>query len=161
MDRDELTVPAEGVDFDDLLRDWRWLVPEEFHPFLISALGDLFLKGEDGRVYWLNSGTGEFAEVAEDAESFVRLLNEPENLAEWFVPNLVGDLIASGKALGPGQCFGYKTPPALGGEIDPENFEPTDLSVHFSILGQLHRQLKDLPPGTPISEVKWQVEDED
>jgi hypothetical protein len=27
-------------------------------------------------------------------------------------------------------------------------------SVHFSILGQIHRQVIDLPPGTRISDIK-------
>ena len=79
-----------------------------------------------------------------------------DNANEWFVPNLVGDLLSSGKTLGPRQCFGFKIPPVLGGEIEPDNFEPTGLSVHFGILGQIHLQVKDLPPGTPIGEVKIQ-----
>ncbi len=69
-------------------------------------------------------------------------------------PQLVGDILATGKRLQPGQCFGYKVPPVLGGEVEPDNFEPTDLQVHFGILGQIHREVKDLPEGTPISEIK-------
>jgi hypothetical protein len=74
----------------------------------------------------------------------------PENAAEWFNPQLVGDLLAQGRRLRPGECFGYKIPPILGGEAQPGNSEPTDLEVHFEILGQIHRQVKDLPAGTPI-----------
>ena len=73
-------------------------------------------------------------------------MQQPDNVNQWFIPQLVGDLIAGGKRLAPGQCYSYKIPPVLEGEIAPANFEPTDLSVHFSVLGQIHRQIKDTPP---------------
>ena len=150
----ELTVSPDGVDFNDLLSEWRWLVGEEYEPVIISALGDLFLRHEDGRIFWLNAGWGQLTEVAKDPDEFKKLMTQRDNANEWFVPNLVGDLLGSGQTLGPRQCFGFKTPPVLGGEIEPDNFEPTDLSVHFGILGQIHLQVKDLPPGTPIGEIK-------
>jgi len=49
--------------------------------------------------------------------------------------------------LAPGECYGCKTPLSLGGQLEEDNFERTDLQVHYSILGQLHRQTKHLPPG--------------
>jgi hypothetical protein len=150
----ELTVSPEGVDFDDLLSDWRWLVGEEYRPVVISALGDLFLRHHDGRIFWLNTDWGQLTEVAKSADEFKKLMVQPKFAEEWFIPNLVGDLLSSGKKLGPGDCFSYQVPPALGGEIEPDNFEPTDLSVHFSVLGQIHEQTKDLPEGTPIGEIK-------
>jgi hypothetical protein len=72
---------------------------------------------------------------------------------EWFIPQLVGDILALGITRASHECFGFKKPPVLGGEYDPSNFEPTDISVHFSVLGQLHEQVKDLPEGTPISNI--------
>jgi hypothetical protein len=39
--------------------------------------------------------------------------------------------------------------------MEPSNFEPTDLAVHFGMLGQIHAQIKDLPEGTPIGEIKF------
>jgi hypothetical protein len=58
--------------------------------------------------------------------------------------------------LGAGQSYSYKTPPALGGQIEPAHFEPTDLSVPFSMLGQIQRQIKNLPPGTSIATIKFE-----
>jgi Domain of unknown function (DUF1851) len=150
----ELTVSPNGIDFDDLLSDWRWLIGEEYQPVVISTLGDLFLRQDDGRIFWLKTGWGQLTEVAVNGEEFKKLMVQPNNAAEWFMPNLVGDLLSSGKRLGPGQCFSYQVPPVLGGEIGPQNFQPTSLSVHFSILGQIHEQVKDLPEGTPIGEIK-------
>jgi T6SS immunity protein Tdi1, C-terminal len=146
----ELTVSLDGVDLDDLLSEWRWLVSDEYQPVVISALGDLFLRHADGRIFRLDTGWGELTDVAKDAADFKKRMVQPENCSEWFGYGLVAELIASGAALGRHQCFSYKKPPKLGGKVEADNFEPTDLSVHFGILGQIQRQIKDLPPGTPI-----------
>lgn len=153
----ELTISPNGVDLDGLLSEWRWLVDESFHPVVISTLGDLFLRHEDGCIFWLDAGWGQLTEVAASAEEFKRLMVQPENANEWFIPQLIGDILTSGQGLRPGECFGYKVPPVLGGEIEPDNFEPTDLQVHLSILGQVHRQVKDLSPGTPIDEIRIEM----
>jgi hypothetical protein len=150
----ELTVSLEGQNSDDLLSDWRWLVGDEMHLFMVSSCGDMFLSDRQGRVFWLDSGTGQLQQIACSRAEFDTLRQQQQYADQWFMPQLVGDLMASGVQLGPGQCYGYKKPPILGGEITIDNFEPTDLSVHFGILGQIHRQVKDLPPGTKISNIK-------
>lgn len=150
----ELTVSPNGVDLDGLLSEWRWLIDESHQVAVITALGDLFLRHSDGRILWLDAGFGQLTEVASSADEFKQLMVQPQNANEWFAPQLVGDLLSSGKTLAPGECFSYTVPPALGGQIEPANFEPTDLQVHFGILGQIHRQIKDLPPGTPIGDIQ-------
>lgn len=92
--------------------------------------------------------------MARDADEFQRRMVQPDDSEIWFAPRLVGDLLTAGLSLRPGECFSFKIPPALGGEFTPDNFEPTDLQVHFNLLGQVHRQIKDLPPGTPIDEIR-------
>ncbi len=150
----ELTVDFQKHGAEDLLRDWRWLVGDSMQLLLVSSLGDMFLADADGRVFWLDTGAGQLQQVAETAKDFKALMQQPENADQWFIPQLVGDLMVSGVRLAPGQCYSYKKPPILGGEIQPGNFEPCDLSVHFSILGQIHRQVKNLPPGTKITDIK-------
>ena len=150
----ELIVNINKHGGDDLLADWRWLLGDSMQLLVVSALGDMFLADAAGRVHWLDTGTGQLTEVAGSAEEFKRLMQQRENADQWFVPELIGDLIASGLRLGPGQCYSYKKPPVLGGEIQPRNFKPTDLSVHFSVLGQIHQKISELPPGTKISDVR-------
>jgi Domain of unknown function (DUF1851) len=70
------------------------------------------------------------------------------------MPPLVAALKLGGIKLGPGQCYSYKIPPVLGGKIEASNFDATDLLVHLSILGQIHHQVKDLPSGTSIKDIK-------
>ncbi len=150
----ELIVDFERPGADGLLRDWRWLVGDSVRLLIVSAIGDMFLTDAAGRVSWLDTGTGKLQQVAASVDEFQRLRQQREQADQWFIPQLVGDLITSGVRLSPGQCYSYKKPPILGGEIEPANFEPTDLSVHFSVLGQIHRQVKDLPAGTKITNIK-------
>jgi hypothetical protein len=143
---DDLTISMEGVDVDALLAEWRWLVDESYTPVLLTALGDLFLEAPDGSIHWLQTGRGRFRQVAESGAAFEQLVVRPEQVQKWFSPKLVGSLKAQGMELGPGQCYGYMNPPCLGGRNEPLNLEPTDLYVHFSILGQIAAQINDVPP---------------
>jgi hypothetical protein len=153
---DDLTINPKGLDFEELMESWRWLVDASFAPVLLSALGDFFLQDASGAVYWLDTAWGRLTKVADNLEEFHRLRVDPANAREWFRAELVGQLKAAGVKLKRQQCFGWKVPPALGGEESPDNLEPTDVSVHFGILGQIREQVKDLPPGTPIGEIKIQ-----
>ena len=150
----ELTVNFPKPDAKNLLQDWRWLLGDSMQLLIVSALGDMFLADPAGQVFWLDTGTGQLNLIAASVDEFQQLRQQRQYADQWFIPQLVGDLIASGIQLSPGQCYSYKKPPILGGAIEPANFQPTDLSVHFSILGQIPRQVKNLPPGTKITDIK-------
>ena len=47
--------------------------------------------------------------------------------------------------------YGFKTPPLLGGALEVDNVETIDFVVGLSIAGQIHDQIRGLPPGTRIS----------
>lgn len=146
----ELTVGFDRNASDALLEEWRWLVPQDAQVFLVSSLGDLFLGDGEERIYWLDAGAARLTQVANSMEEFKRLMPQPDRVKEWFVPQLVGDLMASGKRLAPGECYSYKVPPMLNGRMEVDNFEPTDLMVHCGMLGQIGRKIKDLPEGAKI-----------
>jgi hypothetical protein len=75
------------------------------------------------------------------------------------MPELVADASdasdASDAGLVPdaGQILSFKIPPVLGGELDVANLEVADFVVSVDIAGQLHDQVKDLPMGSPISDI--------
>lgn len=150
----ELTVDFQKHGADDLLQDWRWLLGNSMQLLLVSAIGDMFLANPAGEVFWLDTGAGQLQKIASSVDEFQQLRQQRQNVDQWFIPQLVIDLITSGVRLAPGQCYSYKKPPILGGQTEPSNFQPMDLSVHFSILGQIHQQLKNLPPGTKIKDIK-------
>lgn len=152
---EDLTVNFSGIDASELVEDWRWLVGEQRLPILLTAIGDAFLQDvSDGSVHLLSVGSGMTEQVAASVEEFKALLSEKEFVVENFVPRIVVELRTLGQTLAPGQIYGYKVPPVLGGKYSTENLEPTDIRVHFSLLGQMHRQLQNVPEGTSITEIK-------
>lgn len=143
-----------GIQLSALLSEWRWLVDARYRPLFVTALGDMFLERDDGRVFRLATGSAELLLVAASPEELQRLLEDSQQREAWLDPALMAALIRQYGALPPGQCFSSRVPPALGGSRAPDNFEPASLLVHFGLLGQIYRQVKDLPPGTPISSVR-------
>jgi hypothetical protein len=69
--------------------------------------------------------------------------------------DLIDALKNKGHLLKQGQVYSYKKVVVLGGDYSTDNFEPTNIEVHFSFWGQVHQQVKDLPPGTNIASVEF------
>ena len=148
-----LVIKTEGVDFEGLLSDWRWLVGADLRPIVATAFGDLFLRGEFGRIYFLNAMIGELKVVADSEDAFERLCEDREQRRSLFLSSFLMEVRNLRGELAPGHCYSCEIPLSLGGQLEPENFEPADLSTHFSILGQLYRQTRHLPPGTKIDKI--------
>jgi len=152
---EDLTVDFRHADRAALLSDWEWLIGAGRLPILITSLGHAFVQDVgDGTVHRLDTAFGELEQVAASPDELTGLLGDREFVIERLDAQLYGDLRAAGLELEPGQVFSFRTPPALGGEVAVENFEATDLEVHFSIMGQIHRQIADLPEGTPIPQIR-------
>lgn len=149
----ELTLNPDAMDFNELLSDWRWLAPKSMVPIVVTALGDFFLQDDDGSVHWLEVGAGTLSQVAANLPEFEKKIVQPENADLWFLPELIGDLIDEGQVLAEGQCYSWQVPPGLNGEISVENLQPQDIRVHCSLFGQIFQQTKDLPDGTPITDI--------
>jgi hypothetical protein len=147
----DLTVNFANIDGAELVEDWRWLVGTERLPILVTALGDVFLQDtSDGTVHLLSVGSGTVEQIASSVEEFRTLLNDEQFVVDNFVPKIVMELRALGERLAPNQLYSYKVPPVLGGKYSIDNLEPTDIRVHFSILGQTCRQVQGVPDGTPV-----------
>ena len=147
----DLTVSFSHLPRESLLQEWAWLIGTRRFHILITALGDAFVQdADDGSVHLLSAGAGTLTRVSDDAETFRQRLTDREFVLDNFVPGVIASLRDSGKILGEGQLYSYRVPPVLGGEYSVDNLEPTDISVHFSLLGQINDRTRDLPEGTAI-----------
>jgi len=155
-----LTIKINGLSFDSLLLDWRWLVQPNYTPVLMTAFGDLFLRDEAGCVHFLDLMAGEFKHAAASQEEFEGLCEEKERRRNWFMGFFVMELRKLYGDLATGECYGCKTPLSIGGELEVDNFERTDIQTHYSVLGQLHRQTRHLSPGTKIDSINIESEHE-
>lgn len=143
-----------GIEPKSLLDDWRWLLGDRvFSVWKATALGDLFLKTTDGAIWFLDMMEGKLIAFATDESDYEAKIADRHVRKNVLLSFLVRDLQAQ-VALHAGECYSPDIPPILGGRLKTENLKPTDIGVHASIMGQIHRQVKDLPAGTKIDEIR-------
>ncbi len=150
----DLTINPSGVAMDALLDDWKWAMPEPLRPVLLTAVGDVFAQGESGAVYFVDTVEGTVSAIAEDGATFQELLSDKEFVTRYLFPARIVSLREAGKTLEPQQVYSHKKPLVLGGQDDAENVEVTSVVVHVSFMGQIHEQVKDLPEGATIDNIK-------
>ena len=143
-------LPAEFLSNLNLLDEWRWLVGDDKRVFAVSLSGDVFIEDKDGVVFWLDCGCARLAKIADARQEFYHLTTDPANAETWFMVDHIHSLELSGNILGPGQCYGFKIPPILGGRYDSANRTAIDLKEHISFLGSLYGKVRELPDGTNI-----------
>jgi hypothetical protein len=146
-----LSIDLSDIDTGKLVESWVWLIGNDKQPIILTNIGDMFLKDEQEHVYWLNVGEGDINKVADSISSFEEMLLDEEMVDEWFLPQLEKEIKESGIELADGKLFGYIKLPILGGDYTAENFKVTDIVTHFQLTGEIHRQIADLPDGTPVN----------
>jgi len=144
------------IDLDDICSDWQWLLNNEYTPIVVTLSGDMFLSDKEGSIHWLDTGTGQLKKVAHSSNDFFIGLEDIDNIDNWFLASTVLDLIDSGLTLKENQVYSYKLMPIMNGDYSVTNFDATDMSVHFSMTGQICRQLQNVPNGTKINKVSIQ-----
>jgi hypothetical protein len=145
-----LTFEPTAEAIEQLSESWAWLLKTPFRPVLFSSLGDMFFARDDGAVWWLNTGAGELTRVADSIDDFREKLGT-ELADDWFLPHLVEQLHAAGKIPEPGECYTYVTLPIFQeGRYVVENLNPVPASEHFSLSGEVHRQIAALPESAKL-----------
>ena len=132
---EDFTVKFDPAASDDLVDAWTWLVGRDKTVIMVSAIGDLFLRDENGKIFWLNVGEGKFTSAARGIQEFDNRLKDADQVNERFMIDLVTALRESGKELKENQLYSYGKLPVLGGDYTVDNFEPTDMEVHFYFAG--------------------------
>lgn len=152
--------PLEDVDLDAYLIDpegqpWgQWLqpfappLPPQFDLFLVSRFLDVFVIYPDGSVNWLEVQAGRLSQVAQSRAEF-EVAMETE-YPHWLMTGAVDEAVARGLRLGPGECYGFKVPPVLGGEYDLDNVEVSDVEATLRVLGDVFAQARSLPAGARV-----------
>ena len=146
----ELTISKEEFDAPRLLAHWERRVPQHLQPLFLSTFGDWFLRDSDDRIQMFDLVTGELKQVAYSRTEFEALLELEEYQREWLMSHLVEQLRQSGLARARGQCYAFRTPPMLGGQLSPSNVVVWDLAAYQSGTSKVHQQVGGLPPGTEV-----------
>jgi hypothetical protein len=150
MSLQDYIIDHQGFDWPKLLRNWTWLVPEEFTVWIMNRFGDLLIVLNDGTVQMLDVGSGQLKKLAETRDDFAAKIDEGDNANDWLMIPLVDQLVASGFVLSDGQCYSYRQPPVLGGDYSVENTVIVPIAEHYGMFGSIYEQIKDIPDGTQV-----------
>ena len=154
----ELTKSFAPQEYAEALESWAWADLEGKTPIVSSLFGDVILEAGDG--YWfLDIVAGKLERVWPDKRSLEAELATPAGQSHYLLSDLALGADASGLRLGQDEVFDFKLPPVLGGGLDLTNLSPMSFTVCVDIAGQLHDQVRDLPPGTKVSGATLTVAD--
>ena len=146
----ELWFEVSGLETERLLFDWQWLCPSCMSLVAKNVFGDLFLRDASGAIFWLNASVGKFDKVSTSEAEFREMAKTSEKRKEWFAEP---EMLAYSKlGLNPGasQCIGFSVPAVFREGGTPDTAYVADLYEYLSFLGDLHRQLSDLPDGSKV-----------
>lgn len=146
----DLKIGTDEFDAPRLLAHWAWRVAQHFQPLFLSTFGDWFFRDADDHIQMFDLVAGELKQVANTQAEFEALLELEEYQREWLMSHLVEQLRQSGVTRARGQCYAFRTPPILGGQLSPSNIVVWDLSAYQSGTSKVHQQVARLPPGTHV-----------
>jgi hypothetical protein len=147
----ELTKRFGPDQYASALESWGWISDMRGRtPAFTSVFGHIFLTDGSG-YWWLDPIGATYEHVAPDRESLEAKLATEAGQDELLLGGLALAADRYGVRLGPDEIYELMPPPALGGSFDVERIQPADFVVSINIAGQIHEQIRDLPPGTRIS----------
>jgi hypothetical protein len=145
----ELTRRFTAEQFESGLGSWEWLGLDGRTPVFASPFGDVFFESGDG-IWLLDTIEGSLSCRWPDPAALEADLRTDDGQDRFLLAGLA--LAAEKRGLVPAetQVYGFTAPPVLGGALDVDNVEVIDFVVSLNTAGQIHEQVRDLPPGTPI-----------
>jgi hypothetical protein len=114
-----------------------------------NVFGDLFLRDQAGQIHHLDVAIGKLMKVADSEAQFKELA--PGKREEWFAES--HEIAAAAKGLEPKltQCIGFSVPLVLRSRpTSPNNPYVADLYEHLAFLGDINRQIANLPDGAEV-----------
>jgi hypothetical protein len=132
---------------------WGWLRPRPMEPIFASAFGDVFFRAADG-IWWLDTIEGSISRRWESEEALRAEIDTVAGQDNYLLAGLAVTAESRGLRAGPGQVFDFAVAPVLGGPFETDNIVVLDFVVKLTIAGQLHDQVRRLPPDTKIAGIE-------
>lgn len=146
-----IQVPA-----DDVLRGldgWKWLPISGLTAVAVSAFGEVFFRDANGAILQIDTIEGKLSKVANTLSEFEAILQAEETRDAVLLEGFVIGAKSRGLLLSDGECYDFAVAPILGGEMSSMQMQTISFVVKLHIAGQLHEQVRGLPPGTKIGNV--------
>jgi hypothetical protein len=150
----DLFIAVSGPDVLQAIDGWKWLPLKGLTAIAVSAFGEVFFRDAAGGIHQIDTIEGTLAKVADTLPAFTAILQETEARDRLLLAGLVAGARESGLLLAVGECYVFRLPPVLGGEMRVETMTKLSFVVKLDLAGQLHEQVRALPPGTPINGIQ-------
>lgn len=140
---------------DDVLAvlraDWAWILPDPRRIISVNAFGHVLVECGDATVWRVTPEYLLAEPAAPDAARLEALSSDPAFQADVAaVAQWAADAGAAIGPLAPGQCYGFRIWPALGGAFGIDNLVIKSLTDWLGASGSIAFQIKDLPEGTAV-----------
>ena len=142
--------PVGDLDGERLLANWRWRCPQAVTLINRNAYGDLFLRDEEGKVFWLDVAIGSLSQIASSESQVLALSENADKLEEWFAESDARTAAAEGLIPGPSQCIGFSVPLVFAESASANTAYIADIYDHIGFLGDLHKQIATMPDGAKL-----------
>jgi len=152
----ELSYLFIDVPTEDVLRavdGWKWLPLQNLSAIAVSAFGEVFFSDPMGAIHQIDTIEGKLSKVANSFPELTAMLQDAEARDSLLFAGLVIGARDKGLMLESGECYDFKVAPVLGGQMGVDEMQKLSFVVKLHIAGQLHEQVKDLPPETRINKV--------
>ena len=146
----ELTRSFSADQFARALESWDWAGIGGKQPLFTSPFGDVYFRAPDG-LWFLDLLEGTLTRPWPDAEALRAELNTAGGQDRYLMAGLAFAAERQGIVPSPRQVLSFKVAPVLGAAIAVENIEVMDFEVIVHLTGQLHRQVRDMPPGARVT----------
>ncbi len=147
----ELTRSFTAEQYQRALASWQWTGVAGKEPLFTSQFGDMFFEDAEG-FWYLDFVEGTLTKEWDDLATLRAVLSTEQGQDRYLLGGLAMAAMTRGQ-LTPtrNQVLCFKVPPIIGGPFTVENIGLTDFVVIADITGQLHDQVRKLPPGAKIS----------
>jgi len=148
----QLTRTFTAEQYAQATESWSWLGLVGKTPIFTSPFGDVFFRASDG-FWWLDTLEGTLTRPWQTADELNAALSSAEGQDLYLLGALAMAAERAGVVAGADQVYDFTISPLFGGSFDVGNIGVIDFVVGVNIAGQIHDQLRGLPPGTAISGV--------
>ena len=97
---------------------------------------------------------GKLERLASNRDELKMILSSAGGQDRYLLAGRVEAADAQGLRPEPSEVFDFRKPPVLGGQFVVGNLSVTDFVVAVNLAGQIHDKVRNLLPGSPISQIK-------
>lgn len=149
----KLTKAFPADQYASALESWSWLEVRDKVPVLATLFGDVIFRSADG-VWFLSVLEGTLTREWVDTATANTALSTAAGVDRYLLGGLAMAAERAGKTLGADQVYDFVPPPILGGKFDVASIVVMPFVVAVNLAGQLHDQVRKMPPGTEISGIE-------